>query len=82
MSEPTGNEALQAMIDTLNATVETLTAEKTELEKRPTVEQYNELETQLESVNCAASVSRTTELETLKAESETLAKDGKDGARP
>ena len=77
MSEPTGNEALQTMIDTLNATVETLTNEKTELEKRPTVEQYNELETQLESVTAQLGV-KTTELETLKAESEKLMEDGRE----
>lgn len=77
MSEPTGNEALQAMIDQLNSTVETLTTEKTELEKRPTLEQHNALETELESVTTQLAV-KTAELETLKAESETLAKDGKE----
>ena len=77
MSEPTGNEALQAMIDELNNTVETLTAEKVELEKRPTLEQHNALETELESVTTQLAV-KTAELETLKAESETLSKDGKE----
>ena len=77
VSEPTN--ALQSVVDELTNTVETqterITELETELEDRPTQENYDELETELESVQSQLAA-KESELETLKAEYEALTEDG------
>ena len=77
VSEPTN--ALQSVVDELTNTVETQTTRitelETELEDRPTQENYDELETELESVQSQLAA-KETELETLKTQYEALSEDG------
>ena len=81
---PMANEALQAVIDELKTTVETLKEEKeelegkleTELEDRPTVEEFKEVSEALETKTAELAV-KEQEITELKEEYETLASDGK-----